>query len=318
MKFVTYEHEGREDVGIVCDDGIVSVASVTADEGVPPVRDMLDLIARGIDPQALERRIAESPGSAVPLADVTLLPPVPRPSKLLGIVINNSLFAEAAEYIAEHPVFFSLPTSALTGHGSPIIIRPHFGLTHPEAELGVVLGRRLKNASPEEVMEAVFGYTIVNDVTSVGLKSADTVVFSAERGGATFSEDDGSSGFEHGNMQLTYHARSKGCDSFSPCGPWIVSKDEIPDPSTLGIRLFMSDELCTEDNVANLRHGIGPAISHVSQYMTLEPGDIVHMGTAARGKYRLRELDFQRWDGPCTIEIDRVGTLTNPIERLAD
>lgn len=321
MKLATYLRDGKERVGLARLDGtLVDLAASFEAAGLgdaPP--DMVRLISE-VPHEDLERAAAASADlAAVNPADVTWLPPVPRPSKVCGVVINNMAVASTAHFIANHPIFFSYPPSALVGHNQPIVIRPDFGLTHPEAELGVVIGTRAKDLADDDAMDAVFGYTVVNDVTSVGLKSQDTVVFK-QSGAGSFTKVEGDGpppGFEHGDMQLTYHARSKGTDTFAPCGPWIVTRDEVADPNRLGVRLFMGDELCTDDNTGNLAYHVPRVLAHISRYMTLYPGDLIHMGTAATGKYKLREIDFQTWDGPCSVDIDKIGRLSNPIVREA-
>jgi 2-keto-4-pentenoate hydratase/2-oxohepta-3-ene-1,7-dioic acid hydratase in catechol pathway len=322
MKLATYTRKGEDGVGLVREDGdLVDLSLAFAAAGLKrTVADMMSLFD-GVDLADLRRAEAASDDlPTISSEQVSWLPPVRRPSKIVGVVINNKSVASTASFIADHPIFFTYPPSALIGHGEAIVIRPDYGLTHPEAELGVVLGRRVKSVAVDDALEAVFGYTIVNDVTSVDLKSADTVVFKRSGAESFTRTEEGATppGFEHGDMQLTYHARSKGTDTFAPCGPWVVTRDELPDPNDLGVRLFMGDELCTEDNTGNLTFGVAEVLAHVSRYLTLEPGDIVHMGTAATGKYKLREIDFQTWDGPCAIEIDGIGTLTSPILRQAD
>lgn len=320
MKLATYSVDGRETVGLVRDDGrlVELVAAFDAAGRSLPSADMLTVIETvpPDDLTAAARAAADLP--SVPPERVRWLPPVRRPSKVVGIVVNNKALVNAASFIEDHPIFFVSPPSALNGHGEPVVMRPDYGLTHPEPELGVIIGRRAKDVAVADAMDVVFGYTIVNDVTSVTLKSGDTIVFTLENAGA-MDRTDGARplGYEHGDMQLTYHARSKGTDTFLPCGPWIVTRDEVPDPSALHVKLFMGGELCMEDDIANLTYGVAEAISHVSRYCTLEPGDIVHMGTAATGRYKMRELNFQTWDGPCTIEIDAIGALSSPIERTA-
>jgi 2-keto-4-pentenoate hydratase/2-oxohepta-3-ene-1,7-dioic acid hydratase in catechol pathway len=319
VRLATCSIGGHEKLGLVREDAAVvdlGLALESAGETVQP-RDMVELI-EGTDRELLEKAASASRElPPYPPEAITWLPPVRRPAKIIGVVVNNRAVASAAAFIGDQPVVFFSPSSALVGHGQPIVIRPDYGLTHPEAELGVVVGRRLKDVTAAEAQAAVFGYTIVNDVTSVGLKSEDTIVFTRAGAGA-LSRADGNGpppGFEHGDMQLTYHARSKGTDTFTPCGPWITTADEIPDPSKLAVRMWMGDELCTADEIGRLTHGVAEVLCHISRYVTLEAGDIVHMGTAITGKYKLREIDFQSWDGPCTIEIDGIGRLSNPIVR---
>jgi len=271
-------------------------------------RTMLDLISGYATLEAdLRRASAKTSGAEAPA--FRWLPPVPNPSKILGCAINNSGLNDLAKSYAENPPFFVKLPSAMVGHEEPVVIRPDYGLTHPEGELVAVIGRHCKHLAPAEVAESIFGYTIIDDVTSITLKSEDTYVFPDP--GITPPPP----GFDHGEMHLVYHARSKGTDTFGPCGPWVVTRDEIADPNRLDVKVWMGDELCASDNTGKLRFPIEQVISWLTRFITLEPGDLVHMGTAARGKYGLRELDFQRWDGPCAIEIEGIGKLSNPIVR---
>lgn len=321
MKLATYLHGEQEKLGLVRPDGaVVDLAAAFDAAGLGKAPDNMIRLITDVSQQDLERAAAGSDDlEAADPAQLSWLPPVPRPSKVCGVVLNNKAVASTAHFIADHPIFFTYPPSALLGHDQPVVIRPDYGLTHPEAELGVIIGARAKDLRKDEAMDAVFGYTVVNDITSVGLKSEDTVVFK-QSGAGSFTKVEGDRpppGFEHGDMQLTYHARSKGTDTFAPCGPWIVTRDEISDPNALAVQLFMGDELCTEDNTGNLTFDVPRALAHISRYMSLYPGDLIHMGTAATGKYKLREIDFQTWDGPCAVEIQQVGRLSNPIVREA-
>lgn len=322
MKLTTYLVDGRPQVGLIVDgDTIVPAAELWGDSGPAP-RDMLELIEHWQPGQL--RDPGKDVAGAEPLdrldAESRWLPPVPRPSKLLGVALNNKSLHDLASFAPDHPTMFCYPTSALTGHRRPIELAAEYGLTHPEPEMGIVIGRRAKRVSPEQALDHVFGYTIVDDITSPTLKSGDTIVIPRSSAGPLGgSRQDGSApaGFEHGDMQLTYHARSKGTDTFAPCGPWIVTKDEIPDPGVLAVTLSIDGELCMEDNTGNLMFSAAQVVSHASTYFTLEPGDIIHIGTAGRGKYRLRDIDYQQRLGQLrTITIDGIGSLVNSIERI--
>lgn len=180
-----------------------------------------------------------------------------------------------------------------------------------------MIGRRVRDLDEADALDAVFGYTIVDDVTSVDLKSGDTVVFpesfAATIGGTPREPGGRPPGFEHGDLTLTYHARSKGTDTFAPCGPWIATRDEVPDPQKLGVHLAFDGEDCTEDDTSRLVHTVAATVARASRYFTLEPGDIIHVGTAAKGRYRLRDIDYSRREGVRTISIESVGALTNPV-----
>lgn len=328
MRLATYETEpgGRATVGAVLGDRAVPLADLwPASAGNAP-KDMIEAIEAWPDASpALREAVDSAPASAgEPVAGIDRetrwLPPVPRPSKVLGVAINNGGLADKAEVMPSHPMLFCYPSSALTGHLRPIEIRTDYGLTHPEPELAVIIGRRVKRISIEDALDAVFGYTVIDDITSVDLKTGDTTVFpesfSSTIGGEPAAPGGRPRGFEYGAMVLTYHARSKGADTFAPCGPWIATADEVGDPQKLAVALDIDGEVCTEDNTANLVHTVAATIAHASNFFTLEPGDILHVGTAARGRYRLRDIDYQQRNGLRTIDIESVGRLSNPINHV--
>ncbi|MBD1382315.1 fumarylacetoacetate hydrolase family protein [Metabacillus arenae] len=318
MKLASFIVDNRKTIGFALEDGkVVKLTDAFEAAGLNQTDApdcMLTLIEAGSSLQSsidsAAKAAAESNVKRYLKDEVSWLQPVLRPSKIVAVACNNKAITNRAKFYTDNPMFFNKAPSSLIGHEQPIEIRPDYGLTHPEAELAVVIGRRCKSLSLEEAMGAVFGYTIMNDITSVTLKSDDTIVF--PNPGVTPPPP----GWEHGEKHLTYHARSKSTDTFGPCGPWIVTKDEIPNPDALSVKVYMGDELCTEDNTGNLNYSVARVLHHLTKYMTLEAGDIVHIGTASKGKYQLRELDFQKWDGPCSIEIEGIGRLSNPIKRI--
>lgn len=321
MRLASYTSGARTQVGIVHADQTVSALSDLLATDAPT--DMVDVITAWAE---LAPRLPDSASGSESVealdAQGRWLPPVPRPSKLLGVALNNKALAALAVTPSAHPALFCYPPSALVGHRQPVELRADYGLTHPEPELGVVIGKRVKDIAATDALDAVFGYTIVDDITSPALKAGDTVVIprsqAAGLDGANNTGDTAPIGFEHGDLQLTYHARSKGTDTFAPCGPWIVTADELGAPNDLAVSLTIDGELCTEDNTGNLMFSAAEVVAHASTYFTLHPGDILHIGSAARGKYRLRELDYQpRIGSERTIAIEGIGALTNPIRRTA-
>ena len=313
MRLATYRTAGATQIGFAIGDRLVPLgdAYAAAGLGAAPTA-MLALIER--EDEATHGILAAAFSAAQSIDGIAQdavesLPPV-RGYKILSTAINNAGVSRLASVLPKNPVFFLKPASCLIGHGQEIIVRPDYGLTHPEAELAVVIGKRSKHLTRENALDAVFGYTIINDITSITLKSEDTYVFPAPKDGPV------QPGFEWGDMQLTYHARSKGTDTFGPIGPWIVTRDELPDPNHLAVKVFMGDEEVTADNTANLRYTVQDVLVWASRFFTLECGDIVHIGTAAAGQYGLRELDLQVWNGPLAVEIEGIGRISNPVRRV--
>ena len=162
-------------------------------------------------------------------------------------------------------------------------------------------------------MDHVFGYTIINDLTSPTCATEDTFHYRA-----IHPTKDGSDGIEYVDTWVSYSGRYKGTDGFGPIGPWIVTADEIPDPHDLTVTCVHQGRVITEDSTANLTHKVAEVISFLSGYQTLEPGDIIAMGTAlkasASGGPAVQNVNLTRLGGPIEVTISGIGTLSNPVE----
>ncbi len=325
MRLCSFTLDGRTTWGVVGNDGTIVDARGIA--GAPAT---LDEHIESADPSVVAGLLAAAAtGGGTPQADITWQPPVRRPSKILGVAINNIIGQRIAHRPFANPAFFFKPPSALIGHGQPVVVHESYGVTHPEPELAVVIGRHSKNVSEADALSHVFGYTIINDITSPGLKADDSIELIAPAGaGGAYSKllawrsnrDD-----EHARSNyLTYHARSKGTDTFGPIGPWIVTADEIPDPNVLGVNSYDGDTPVFVDSTANLLFPVQRVIAHASAYLTLLPGDIIHCGTsmkAAGGSpYRgITDWDLRHVGGRAMrIDIDGIGSLSSPVQYEAD
>jgi len=210
--------------------------------------------------------------------------PIERPGKIVCVGLNYRDHAEeqGAELPAA-PLLFAKWTTALVGPGEPIVIPPIVGKADYEAELGVVVGERVKGVSKENAFEAVRGYLCANDVSARDL--------------------------QFGDGQWT---RGKSPDTFCPVGP-MTPRDEVSDPHALGIRAIVSGEVLQDSTTANLIFGIDEVIAYASQTTTLEPGDLILTGTPAGvGVFRDPQRLLQPGDD-VTIEIDGLTSLTNPV-----
>jgi len=210
--------------------------------------------------------------------------PIERPGKIVCVGLNYRDHAEeqGAELPAA-PLLFAKWTTALVGPGEPIVIPPIVGKADYEAELGVVIGERVKGVSKENAFEAVRGYLCANDVSARDL--------------------------QFGDGQWT---RGKSPDTFCPVGP-MMPRDEVSDPHALRIRAIVSGEVLQDSTTANLIFGIDEVIAYASQTTTLEPGDLILTGTPAGvGVFRDPQRLLQPGD-EVTIEIDGLTSLTNPV-----
>lgn len=210
--------------------------------------------------------------------------PIERPGKIVCVGLNYRDHAEeqGAE-LPQAPLLFAKWTTALVGPGEPIVIPPIVTKCDYEAELGVVIGSRVKGVSKENAFEAVRGYLCANDVSARDL--------------------------QFGDGQWT---RGKSPDTFCPVGP-MTTRDEVPDPHALRIRAIVSGEVLQDSTTANLIFGVDDVIAYAAQTTTLEPGDLILTGTPAGvGVFRDPQRLLQPGD-EVTIEIEGLESLSNPV-----
>ncbi len=314
MKLASFRADGVDRIGVEIAGGIADIAGL-----VDGPADMIELIRQG--PGLLDRlrSAVASAGPArptvFPLDEIEWLPPVRTPSKIVCIALNNrSLDAIKIKAPTDHPAFFLKPWTALTGHRTAIRMKAKFGFTHPEPELAVVIGKTLQDATPDEAFAGVFGYSILNDVTCVGMREADSFALRYFR-----PEGDG---VVEDVAYTSYPGRYKASDTFAPMGPWLVTADEIPDPAALSIQCRMDDKLVASDHSGNYVYNVAHALSHISQTMTLLPGDVVSMGTAVGGDQDdpdrphipgVTRCNINGFGGEIIIKIEGVGTLRNSV-----
>lgn len=221
--------------------------------------------------------------STVPLASVQLLAPLQRPPRIFGIGLNyKEHAAESKMAVQSVPTVFMKLGSSITGPDSDVLLPPEATQPDYEAELAVVVGKAGHRISPAAWEEYVFGYTIVNDVSARGVQLATT--------------------------QWTL---GKSFPTFTPMGPWIVTKDEIPDPHALDIRLTLSGEVLQSANTRDLIFRIPQLLEYISGIVPLEPGDIISTGTPPGVGLGRNPQRWLRPDETMEIEIERIGKLRN-------
>ena len=180
--------------------------------------------------------------------------PIARPSKILCIGLNYAKHAkETGAAIPTEPILFMKSTTSLTGPFDPIIIPKNSEKTDWEVELAVVIGKKASYVTEQEALDYVAGYVLHNDVSERA--------FQLERGGTW--------------------DKGKGCDSFAPMGPWLVTKDEISNPHKLRLWLSVNGKMMQDGNTDDLIFNIPQLVSYCSQFMTLLPGDVISTGTPA-------------------------------------
>lgn len=326
MKFATVNQSGHP-VVVVSNNGktLCRLDDVSKAAGVSSFTNLLELIEQaGTDRPYLEA-LSTHADFVEPLndSDVDWLPPLKRPSKIIGVAFNNRGLMEKAHADPGVPNFFLKPPSALQAHGKPIRVNPSWGAVIPEPEVCAVIGRRCKDLKEDEALDCVFGYAIHNDVTSHGLKfgkDSIAVTYDPDMARPEFFNWRRLHGSDDRDMYYVYHTRSKGTDTFAPMGPWITTRDEVGDPDSLTVVADLDGEVFATDTTSNYRFSVAECIAEASRYFTLEAGDIISFGTTAKGQGRFRRghksVLMGEMSGVIGISIDPLGRLENPIEHI--
>jgi 2-keto-4-pentenoate hydratase/2-oxohepta-3-ene-1,7-dioic acid hydratase in catechol pathway len=285
--FKTKDSEAR--VGLVSDNSIRGLSRTLG------VKDMIDLIGQFDDV-----RVPVFDDHPLRLDEVQLLAPVLRPGKIICLAGNYREHITESGYVAPETTdvitqqLFLKPSSALTGNDSEILIGRNNVKAGWETELAVIIGKGGRNIPAESALTHVFGYTIMNDVSERGLNSK--IENRRQREMDRF---------------LDWLA-GKWFDTFAPCGPWIVTADEIDDPHQLEIKLTVNNELRQHGNTRDMIFLIPEQIAYASSIMTLEPGDIISTGTPAGAGIGGATTSLQNGD-VLVCEIERIGTLKNTV-----
>lgn len=278
MRFISYTADGEEGVAVKSEGGY---------RGLPVAKlggDLQDFLSDASALADLAQTLAGAPELA--LSEVSLLPPVARPRKILCIGLNYAEHsAESGFEVPSYPTVFARFANSLVAHGAPMV-RPNASeLLDYECELAAVIGKGGRHIEEDKALDHVAGYSIFNDgsVRDFQMKSPQWTM------GKTF---DGTGAF----------------------GPELVTPEELPEGCRgLGIRTILNGEVMQEANTEDLIFGVARLVAILSEAMTLSPGDVLVTGTPG-GVGALREP--QVWLKPgdeCTIEIDQIGSLTNSI-----
>jgi 2-keto-4-pentenoate hydratase/2-oxohepta-3-ene-1,7-dioic acid hydratase in catechol pathway len=276
-----------------------STAAYLASEQIFPVR-TLSGRNDAIDVTALITRPLSN-GEVAQLAQtkpidepVKWLPPILRPPKNVLCVgknyVEHAKEGAKAEGLAKAeiptaPIWFSKPHTSLVGTAGAIVHDAKFTqMLDYEAELAVVISRPCRDVAVEHALEYVFGYTILNDVTARDVQQGRKQWF-----------------------------RGKSADTYGPCGPWIVTADEIPDPQRLAVRTTVNGGVRQNDTTANMIFDVRTLIADLSVGITLEPGDIIATGTPAGVAWGMDEPKYL-WPGDeVVVEIEKIGQLHNTV-----
>lgn len=300
MRLASYRYRGEERVGALLNDGEIGC--------LDGVESMLELI-RSRDSCAMDDLPV---ADVVDVRDIEWRPPVIRPGKICGVAMNNAASNERKISAPDHPAFFLKPSSCLIGHHQAIKLRPYYGSVHPEPELAVVIGKTTRDVDADDALDHVFGYTIFNDITGNGMRAEDLFHY-----WALYADADNPGELLRREQHLSYAGRYKGTDTFGCMGPLLVTADEVGDPDSLDVCCRVGGEIIAEDNTRYYNYKVAELISFLSQFLTLDPGDVISCGTAFRpaaGRKSIHHANFQHVAGPVEVSIEQLGTLRNPIE----
>jgi 2,4-didehydro-3-deoxy-L-rhamnonate hydrolase len=243
MKLVRYGQPGKEKPGLIDADG--------------KLRDLSGVIA-DVTPEHLSdkalAKLAKLKADKLPLVkgQKRFGPPVSRVGKFIAIGLNYADHAaESGMPIPKEPIVFMKSTTCIQGPDDDVMLPKGSKKTDWEVELGVVIGTRARYVSQKDALNFVAGYCTVNDVSERE--------YQLERGGTW--------------------DKGKGCDTFGPIGPWLVTRDEVPNPQNLAMWLDLNGQRMQNGSTKTMIFGVAKLVSYVSQFMTLEPGDVITTGT---------------------------------------
>jgi 2-keto-4-pentenoate hydratase/2-oxohepta-3-ene-1,7-dioic acid hydratase in catechol pathway len=222
-------------------------------------------------------------GSTMPVSEVQLLSPLLRPPRIFCVGLNYVDHAAESKMVVQAvPTIFMKLASGITGPNSEIVLPANSTQPDYEAELAVVIGRAARNVTRENWRECVFGYTILNDVSARDVQLATS--------------------------QWTL---GKSFPTFCPIGPWVVTADELADPHSLDVRLTIDKETLQQANTRDLIFDIPAVLGYISAIVSLEPGDIVSMGTPQGVGLGRTPPRWMRPGEEIAVEIGSIGRLVN-------
>ena len=293
MKFVTFSSRGVARAGVLLGDGS-GAADRVVDLAHPSMREAL----RGAPPQLqalIEAGLSDivqnigahglAEAATIPLKTVTLLAPLPAPRRIFGIAHNyRDALAERGMPHPEKPVLFMKAPRTVAGPAQPVVLPAGIGGVTWEAELAVVIGVRAEKVTKGRALDHVAAYGCFNDISASEIIKAD------------------------GNFD-----RGKNFATFGPSGPFLASRDEVPDPHALRVTLKVDGRTLQSGSTRDMLFGVGDLICYLSGLEALEPGDIIATGTPAGVAGMHKPPAWLKPGSTVEVEVEGLGRLSNPI-----
>ena len=284
MKLMMFEKAGGAALGLVEGTSVIDLAA--ADSTLP--KDLAALIAAGA--AALDKAKAagaKAPASArLPLASLKAALPIARPSKFICVGLNYALHAkEGGHPIPTYPSFFLRVPTSLTAPGAPVLRPKNSIQLDYECELTIVIGKGGRHIPEAKALTHVFGYTLFNDVSVRDFQ-----------------------------RKTTQWMPGKNFDSTGPLGPWVVTADELP-PGASGLRITtrVNGETMQDSNTSDMIFSTANIIATLSEFMTLEPGDVIATGTPSGVAHARKPPAWMKAGDTVEVEVEGIGVLSNPV-----
>jgi 2-keto-4-pentenoate hydratase/2-oxohepta-3-ene-1,7-dioic acid hydratase in catechol pathway len=289
MRLVTYASQQGPRVAALHQDAMVDLGR--ADPALPSCPKAFLAAGPALIERA-ERLLASGRPLPQPAAPVRLLPPIPSPEKVLCIGLNYSDHArESGAQPPAEPVLFNKFPTAVAGHEAPIVLPRLSREVDYEAELVVVIGRGGRHIPVSEAAGHVAAYCCGNDVSARDWQLR-----------------------KPGGQWLA----GKSFDGFAPCGPWLTTAEEVPDPGNLRIQLRLNGRVMQDSSTAQFIFPVEKLVSYVSDICTLSPGDLLFTGTPPGVGFARKPPVFLKPGDVVEVEIERLGVLRNPVVAEGD
>ncbi len=282
MKLASFSIDGRASYGMVEGSALVDLGAIS---GAP--QDLMALIALG-QPALDWARTAAASAPRLDLAAVRLLAPIPAPRKYLGLGGNYPSHLEEARKInlVRNPgqAWFNKQVTCVNGPYDPVHLPRVSSQFDYEGELGVVIGRRCRHVRREDAMDMVAGFVVANDLS-----------------------------VRDWQMRAPTHTLGKSFDTHGPFGPWIVTRDELPDPHALRLRTWVNGELRQDGNTREMTYRVEDMIVELSTAFTLEPGDVLTTGSPAGVGGLMDPPRYLTVGDVVRVEIEGIGAIENRV-----
>lgn len=274
---------GRQTWGVIDDERVIELPPLLAAGRLPAAPDLRGFLAQGGTASQLAQAVQRIDPArfSMPRSQVRLTAPIPNPSKIVCMGLNFEDYRRilGLEYLAVPQLFLKAP-SAIVGPDAVVEIPQGYGSVFHEFEIAAVIGRRIRQIPEEQVGQAIFGYTIFNDLVLHDIEL----------------------------MTREYQQWAKNCDTFAPTGPWIATADQVPIANARMVRR-RNGKIEASSTTAQMRRPFPELVAFVASFMTLEPGDLVTSASPPAGPFEPGDV--------LEVEVEGIGVLRNPVAARA-